>query len=205
MNNKKYYPFILLLSTAIAVGCVKDQGADNDLLKNQYEIAEWSSVQENLVSKEKFFFELDEDVVFPSKGEYKFDSCKDNLISGTITAVLTPEGFVEGTEVESKIPRLLAVQIALDKISYSSSGSKISLNSKDDSTDINFIDLEWDVVDLKEATTTLVISGDMDQEAIMSNRDISCNITLFLKLSDGELIKFHFTELTPGTPPFSMN
>ena len=122
-----------------------------------------------------------------------------------MTAEVTPEGIIEGGEVESKVPRRLAVQIKLDKIPYTSSESKISLDSNDESTNINFIALEWDTATANKTTADIIIFGDMDQKAMMSNGDISCNITLLLKLNDGELLKLHFTELTPGTPPGSMN
>ena len=206
MKNRKSYQVILLLSAILAIGCTKNQETNNDdVSENKYEISEWDNVPVNLVSKGNFFIELEEDVIFPDKGKYKFDSCQNGLISGTVTAEVTPEGIIEGGEVESKVPRRLAVQIKLDKIPYDSSESKISLDSNDESTNINFIALEWDVATNNKTTADLIIFGDMDQEAIMSNGDISCNITLLLKLTDGELLKLHFTELTPGTPPGSMN
>ncbi len=206
MKNRKFHQFILLLTASIAIGCTKHQETNNDdVSENKYEIAEWDNVPVNLVSKEKFFIELEEDVIFPDKGKYKFDSCQNGLISGTVTAEVTPEGIIEGGEVESKVPRRLAVQIKLDKIPYTSSESKISLDSNDESTNINFIALEWDTATANKTTADIIIFGDMDQKAMMSNGDISCNITLLLKLNDGELLKLHFTELTPGTPPGSMN
>lgn len=206
MKNRKFHQFILLLTASIAIGCTKHQETNNDdVSENKYEIAEWDNVPVNLVSKEKFFIELEKDVIFPDKGKYKFDSCQNGLISGTVTAEVTPEGIIEGGEVESKVPRRLAVQIKLDKIPYTSSESKISLDSNDESTNINFIALEWDTATANKTTTDIIIFGDMDQKAMMSNGDISCNITLLLKLNDGELLKLHFTELTPGTPPGSMN
>ncbi|MBO5708613.1 MAG: hypothetical protein J6S01_04680 [Bacteroidales bacterium] len=208
MNKKFHYPFLLLLGAAIAVGCTKDQGTGDEVpgnqQKSQYELAEWSDVQENQVSKERFFSELEEDVVFPEKGEYKFNSCKDNIISGTVKAVLLPEGTVEGTDAESKTPRLLAVQIGLNEIPYSVSESTATLDSKDNSVKVSFIDTEWDTAYSTKATGTLIVSGEMDLEAMLNNGEIPCNLTLHLKLSDGERLKFHFTELTPGTP-FSMN
>ena len=207
--NKSFY-YVILLATAMAVSCTKDSApadevADNSK-KEQKEAIDWNTVPVNHVSKDKFFFTLEEDVIFPEDGEYKFDSYQDNLISGSITAVLLPEGRIDTDEaVESRIPRLLAVQIGFKDIPYSVSESNITLDSSDNSVKVAFIDAEWDTVELETVTGTLDISGHMDQEGMQNKGDISCDMSLFLEMTNGEHYRLHFTKLSPGTPPFSMN
>ena len=207
--NKTLCSMILLIA-AIAVSCTKDNALDNEVddiyNEGQKELIDWNAVPVNHVSKDKFFFMLEEDVIFPEEGEYKFDSWQDNLISGSITAVLLPEGRIDTDEtVESRIPRLLAVQVGFKDIPYSVSESKIALDSNNNSVKIAFIDAEWDSVELENAAGILNISGQMDHNGMLNNENISCDISLYLKINNGEHYRLHFTKLSPGTPPFSMN